>query len=201
TTDVKQAPAGYIPISINEDAAIWAAASKSGIWIPLPDGSRAHLDYRAKVMHSDGTWTFVGEVSGTAFPAQKVLITFGEHAVFGSVPRPFGPALALTTWDGGLWLVDPLLSAKSAARSRSSVLSKTPVAEHRLATSARKMVVPMTQGEATASNPATIDLLVVYTTDFRTSFGSTSAAITRIDYLVDTANQVLQDSQVYARIR
>jgi hypothetical protein len=57
------------------------------------------------------------------------------------------------------------------------------------------------QAEATASNPATVDLLVVYTTDFRTSFGSTSAAVARINYLVDMANQVLQDSEVYARIR
>ena len=58
-----QAPVGYVPISVNEDAANRAAASKSGMWIPLPDGSRVHLDYRNKIVHPDGTWTFIGTVS------------------------------------------------------------------------------------------------------------------------------------------
>lgn len=76
---------GLCPISVNEDAAIWAAASKSGVWIPLPDGSRVHPDYRDRVIRPDGTWTFVGSVSGDT-NARDVLITFGDQSVFGTIP-------------------------------------------------------------------------------------------------------------------
>jgi hypothetical protein len=55
--------------------------------------------------------------------------------------------------------------------------------------------------EATVDQPATVDLLVMYTQGFRGQYGSRSAALARINYEVDTLNQTLQESRVFARIR
>ena len=197
TRNTKQAPAGYTPVSINEDAALSAAVSRKGLWVPLPDGSRVHLDYRGRVMHSDGTWTFIGSVSG-AFPESTALVTFGDHAVFGSVPRISAPALILTTWRGRTWLSDQR-NVPSAPLPKP--MAQLPSATSRSAAASIPMTTAASTGEATPSNPATVDLLVVYTPGFREEYGSTAAAITRIHQELDLLNQALKGSEVYGRIR
>src|SRR5690348_10971203 len=58
-------PAGYFPVNIDEDVALQATTRGGGMWVPLPNGI-AHLDYRRSIMHPDGTWTWIGTVTGAS---------------------------------------------------------------------------------------------------------------------------------------
>ena len=93
------------PISVSESHAIRAIVTGS-IEIPAPDGSRLSVKYERHAENTDGNWTWVGRVAG-GDPRQEAIITFGEKAVFGSIPRGAGrPALSITTGGGKLWITE-----------------------------------------------------------------------------------------------
>jgi len=66
------------------------------MWLALPDGP-VYIEYRDSLVHPDGTWTWAGTVKGAPAASGGVLITFGDHATFGTIPVPSGKIWSLIT--------------------------------------------------------------------------------------------------------
>lgn len=187
----------YLPVSIDEDVALRAATPGAGMWIPLPSGV-VHLYYRRTVIHPDGTWTWIGTV-GEAPNLPKAVITFGNQAVFGTIPTAAGKSWHLTTLHGKTLLADSTVPSKQAVQAAPVMLR--PSGTSRIQATSDRVASDADVPAATADHPAIVDLLVVYTPEFVAQFGSLSAAMAFIEYQVDTTNQAFSDSQVYGRIR
>jgi len=188
-----------VPVSVDESVAIGAAAPGCGIWLALPDGP-IYIEYRDSLVHPDGTWTWVGTVKGAPDASGGVLITFGDHATFGTIPVPSGKIWSLVTLHSQVWLVNSRASPGSAVKAPQFTLS-SPSAISMQATESRASSDIAASAGATAESPATVDLLVVYTQGFRDLFGSTEAAVARINHVVDLTNQAFENSGVHGRIR
>lgn len=198
-------------VAISEEHALRAVVSGK-MNLPLPDGSNMSLDYERHAEGTDGNWTWVGRVEG-GDPLQEAIITFGDKAVFGSIPQGRGlPDLDLTTRNGALWVVqtNPAL-APSVDRSGTDTMVRTSTAAigrgtgiaavATAASSAR--VVPMAALEASAAaGPAnTVDVVLGYTNGLAIKFGGQSQAVTRMSHLVEIANQGYANSAVNGALR
>jgi len=192
-------PKSYVPISVDEGVALRAASLGGGMWVPLPAGGLVYLNYYKSIIHNDGTWTWVGTLSDVQ-NAPKAFITFGDHAVFGTIPTSSGHLFVLATLRGQAWLADSRDTLTATQAPRLGVLRSpgTTMQADRVFPLAAAAASP---SKATPDNPATVDLLVVYTSEFVAQFGSLSAAITFIEHEVDETNQAFSDSQVYGQIR
>ncbi|MDQ2990078.1 MAG: hypothetical protein M3R60_13345, partial [Pseudomonadota bacterium] len=72
--------------------------------VTTPSGSLLDFQYDNHVEHPSGDWTWVGHIAG--HPDQQTILTFGEHAAFGSIAQPGTLPLRLTVRDGVSWLVE-----------------------------------------------------------------------------------------------
>ncbi|HEX7129524.1 MAG TPA: FG-GAP-like repeat-containing protein [Rhodanobacteraceae bacterium] len=200
------------PVSVSEDQAM-QAIFKGGMWLPNATGGREYAKYDHHLVHDNGDWTWVGKVQ-TAHGLQSAVITFGKNAVFGRIPQASGDALRLVTADGQKLLVqtDGSKMAASAVNRQLYAHQDFKVPHHRAvgsstraasATTTRTATAASAQTTASASTSGgpTIDVMVAYTSGFASAQGSTSAALTRINNLVDVANQAYADSGVNQRIR
>ena len=191
------------PIKISEDQA-FDAVFQGGLWLPNPSGGRIYAKYQRHILHSNGTWTWIGTVS-TVHGDQSVVLTFGKGAVFGLVPQASGYPLRIVTRAGETRVVET-----SAAMSRSTqqlrLHSKpdyfipprvAPIANG-VSTMSAAASVPV---QAAASGTVTIDVMVAYTSGFVSELGSQRAALVRIQNLVDTTNQAYTASGVNQQIR
>ena len=201
-------------VSISEDHALNAIASGE-MTIPAPDGHPVRLQYVRHVEHADGNWTFVGRPQGAA-PGQEAILTFGEKAVFGSIPNGRGPSLDVTTANGKTYLVETdntRLSNKGplAAPTQedfvvdAASVSAPATSTTKLGDAAAKMLrVPTSaalRAESLTGTAPTIDLVLGYTTGFATRLGGKSQAATRLNFMVDVVNQAYANSQVDAQVR
>ncbi|WP_460711918.1 FG-GAP-like repeat-containing protein [Lysobacter terrae] len=196
----------WMPVQISEEHALRAIAA-GGMDVRAPNGQTIHLRYERHVEHPDGNWTWVGREEGGA-PGTETLLTFGEKAVFGTI-RQGNADLSLTTEAGSTWLVEtdrsrvatsgPAVndddfmipaSLPMAASGRDPIRAASVQAEQIPATAA---------AQAVAS--ATVDIAVGYTTGFATRLGGESQAMTRLNFLVDSANQAYLNSGIDGRIR
>lgn len=183
-----------------DQAKAMAAVFQGGMWLPDPGGKSIYAKYVRHMLHSDGSWTWIGKVA-TRYGEQSVVLTFGKNAVYGYIPQDTGMPLRLVTHRGqvGLLQTDATLLARSREwRALRSVRDNpVPVRVPSAATRSRAAAAPAT----TVTGPVTIDVMVVYTPGFVTEHGSQSAALTRIQNLVDITNQAYIDSGVNQRIR
>ncbi|HET6912112.1 MAG TPA: FG-GAP-like repeat-containing protein [Rhodanobacteraceae bacterium] len=200
-----------VPVAVNEEHAM-QAIFKGGMWLPNATGGREYAKYDHHLIHDNGDWTWVGKVQ-TDHGMQSAVITFGKDAVFGLIPQASGNALRLVTADGQELLVQtdgakmaasalsrqlyarqdfkvPSRKAESSAKRAASASARTSSASAQQVTSA-----------ATTSSGPTIDVMVAYTPGIVSAYGTTSAALTRINNLVDITNQAYSDSGVSQRIR
>lgn len=193
------------PIAFSEDAAIQGMAD-GGLWLPNPQGGLIYARYVRHVVHHNGTWTWIGSVDSVHGP-QSVTLTFGQGGVvFGSIPQASGLPLEISTVKGETRII--ATDAKSPALQMAQlrrhltldyVLPTARPATGRAAEQARAdQPLP---APATASDPATIDLLVAYTPGFVSAYGSASAALARIQFLVDWANQAYVNSGIHQQLR
>lgn len=169
-----------------------------------PDGTPIRLDYLRHVEHPDGNWSWIGE----AADGQTAVITFGEEAVFGTVPQGDDlPPLRLTLADGRAWVVSAdkrlLGQIKNEATRPSSPDFLIPPRRGQAAGSGADGMMAMSAPtiEAATAGRTVIDVLVGYTNGFAAARGSQSAAVTRIRNLVDITNQAYVASQVNAELR
>jgi len=197
----------WYPVAISEAHAFKGVATGE-MTVPAPDGSQVKLRYERHVEEIDGNWTWIGRVVG-GDPMQEAIITFGEKAVFGSIPQADGkPALSLQTRQGTVFAVqtDPskvvsatkghvdimvpeaaaLRSSMGAAVSQSAQVSQAATA--------------VAQG-APATGANTVDVAIGYTPEFATANGGASGAATRLVYLIQVGNQAFSNSNVNGYLR
>jgi hypothetical protein len=193
-----------MPVAVSEDQAM-QAIFKGGMWLPNATGGREYAKYDHHLIHDDGDWTWVGKVQ-TSHGPQSAVITFGKDAVFGSIPQASGNALRLVTAGGQKLLVqtDGDKMAASAENRQLHARQDFKVPRHKAASSQTRTTTASAQTVASASTTTsgpTIDVMVAYTSGVVSAYGSASAALTRINNLVDITNQAYADSGVNQRIR
>lgn len=195
------------PVRLSEEHAIRGVATGL-MTVPAPDGSEIRIRYERHEEHPDGNWSWIGRVIG-GDAAQEAIITFGEKAVFGSIPQAAGPALRLTTKNGIAYLMqaDPS-KLKKGFRAGGDVKKRAASAASFDGSGADEALVAMAMQKARAdvstkafNSGNTIDLVVGYTNGYATANGGTGGTGTRLNNLVTVANQALLNSNVNARIR
>lgn len=198
-----------VPVSISEDQA-FSAIFKGGMWLPNASGGRVYAKYDHHLIHDNGDWTWVGKVQ-TTHGLQSVVITFGKDAVFGRIPQPSGHPLRLVTAGGqkllvqtdGSKMADSPITLQLHARQDFKIPPKHKAAssQPRTATATAPAASAPSQASAATSGGPVIDVMVAYTQGLVTEYGSTSAALTRINNLVDITNQAYVDSGVNQSVR
>jgi hypothetical protein len=182
-------------VDISEMHAIHAVASRA-LNLRAPNGQLLRLAYDRHVEHGDGNWTWFGHDDRGA----DVVITFGEHAVFGMVPQG-ARQLLLTTGTDGTWLVDVNTNAAEAK----STVPDFAIPEQ-TATRSKLLGLPLplplplpSPGEDPVADTR-IDVIVGYTPGLVARYGGTSQVVTRIQYIIDVANQAMVRSLVNGSI-
>jgi peptidyl-Asp metalloendopeptidase len=197
------------PVAISEEHALKAVVTGE-ITVPAPDGSQVKLRYERHEEHPDGNWTWIGRVEG-GNPLQEAIITFGEKAVFASIPQVNGQSFEIETRNGALYAVqvdrskvksgntghtDMLVPEASAIRDAAAKMQAGAQAQ----TQAQVAQAAVAQG-APATSANTVDVAIGYTPAFRARFGSQSAAATRLTQLISIANQGLANSKINGYLR
>lgn len=190
------------------------AIAQGRLRVATPEGRILDVQYDRHVEHPSGDWTWIGHLPGDE--GAQTILTFGDKAAFGSIAQPDGrPPLRLTVYAGASWLVetDPgklagLANGGAPLRPDFHVvpLSQLPRSgQGPLAAGDGSKVGVGTSGAAVATASAqgtpTVDLLIGYTSGFVAALGGTSAALTRINYLVDVTNIAYANSGIGAQVR
>lgn len=191
------------PVRLSERHALNAAHAGGRLIVDAPDGQAIALDYERHVEHPDGNWTWIGRGPDQA----DAVITFGEEAAFGLLPRAGGEPLRLTVAGGSAWLVamdGAGLTDRNRAVTRTDGIDYlTPPKSESAAPSKATTATSSLDASITFHAPAhnTVDLVVGYSTGFAVGLGGRSQAVTRIHHLVDIANQAYANSKVEATLR
>lgn len=191
----------WYPVAISEAHALKAVVD--GVMsIPSADGSQVKVRYERHVEHPDGNWTWIGRVIG-GDQKQEAILTFGEDAVYGSIPQKTGAPLSLQTRAGQLYAVQTDLSKVKNPNSRTDMMVPPALAlRSALLASATKAQVSQSAVETKAASAAnTVDVAIGYTAGFATAQGSQSAAVTRLVFLIDVGNQAFTNSLINGALR
>lgn len=195
TPEVRQERAStWYRAAISEAHALRAIVTGEMTVTP-PDGAPIRLSYQRHFEHANGNWTWIGRTA----QGEDAVLTFGERAVFGSIPQAHGEELKLSTFGGHTWIVrvDPTKQHYPDASETDYLVPPE------LAASLAEA------GPAASSSPAaaaaavatTIDIALGYTTTYASELGGDSQAVTRLQNLVDIANQAYANSQINAKVR
>jgi peptidyl-Asp metalloendopeptidase len=182
--------------------------------ITAPNGQLLAFEYERHVEHPTGDWTWIGRLRD-APPGRQAILTFGARAVFGSIAQAVSEPLRLTMRDGASWLVetDPAqLAGVEAQVLRPEAPDflvpplyfgnpAAPTASGDSGTTSASGESVQSASSTTSSTATVVDVLVGYTPGFATYHGGDSQARTRINFLVDVANQGYINSQIDARVR
>lgn len=191
----------WYPVAISEAHALKAVVD-GVMTIPSPDGSQVKVRYERHVEHPDGNWTWIGRVIG-GDQNQEAILTFGEDAVFGSIPQKTGAPLNLQTRSGMLYAVATDLSKVKNPNSRTDMMVP-PAAAFRstlLATASKAQVSQSATETKAASAATTVDVAIGYSAGLRAVYGSQSATVTRLVNLVDVGNQAFNNSLINGALR
>ncbi|WP_166209711.1 reprolysin-like metallopeptidase [Cognatiluteimonas telluris] len=210
--------------TLNSGATTWHAVDLSeahalrsvaegGMVLDAPDGHPIRLRYERQIEHADGNWTWIGQPEGSR-GGQEAILTFGDKAVFGSIPNDKGLPFEITSKGGRTWLVETDVrklagSPTTAVAGGPDVLNApdrasgtSPTAMGSALVSALAASVPSRQASATqTSDGATVDLVLGYSSGLKTRLGGFSQVKTRLNFLVDVANQAFSNSHVGGRLR
>lgn len=94
----------WYPVEVDEARAI-QARTHGVLSITTPSGESLHFNYQRHVEHATGEWTWIGRLQGGS-PSDRIILTFGDHAVVGEISRRGSPPLRLSMRDGSPWLVE-----------------------------------------------------------------------------------------------
>ncbi|MFC0676877.1 reprolysin-like metallopeptidase [Lysobacter korlensis] len=187
------------PVQLSEEHAINAIGSGELV-LPAPDGQVLRLSYGHHVEHADGNWSWFGRDR----QGRDAIITFGEKAVFGSIPNGDEEPLRLIVAGGRSWMLETDRRALAHVDNDLTrpkhpdflLPPETPVVdEGRVAAAAAAMEA------STGTSAPVIDLVLGYTAGFASMLGGDSQARTRLTYMVDLTNQAFKTSQVNAQVR
>lgn len=193
----------WYPVAISEAHALKAVVTGE-MTIQSPDGTQVKLKYERHEEQADGNWTWIGRVVG-GDQNQEAILTFGEKAVYGSIPQSSGAPLSLQTRSGALYAVQTDLSKVKNPNTAATDMMVPPAMALRqtLMASASKAQVSQAADVSTkASTPATtIDVAIGYTQGFASMPGGQSAAVTRLVFLVAVGNEAYQNSVITGALR
>jgi hypothetical protein len=173
--------------------------------VTAPDGRAIRLRYDHIIEHPDGNWTWIGRPAG-AKPGIEAVITFGEKAVFGTIPDGSGPPLRLMSASGTTWMVQTAAGAVGSLPDANAQdddglpVPRVPWHTRGPRRSAASLPTPAPAPVVVSGNPL-IDIVLGYTEGFATRLGGQSQANTRLANLVDVANQAYQNSGITGRLR
>jgi len=188
------------PISISEAHALHAIQSGEMV-VKAPNGELIRLKYKSHVESPDGNWSWIG----TNADGVDAILTFGEKAVFGTIPQGKTDTLRLTMNVGQSWLVQTdrtkLAGLDGASRRQGSDQFIPPkvAAGSRAASAASMRAEPLTANAAAST--AVVDVLLGYTNGFATQLGGASQAVTRLNNLMAITNQAYLNSGINLRVR
>jgi hypothetical protein len=185
------------PVEMSEEHAL-NAITRGELVVRAPTGEPIRLSYQNHVEHPDGNWSWVGKDS----KGRDAVITFGEHAVFGSIPHGSEDPLRLVHAAGRTWM---LQTDRRAVASIDNTLTR-PKNPDFMVPPDMQVVDPDRVAAAIAAEPSgstttTVDVVVGYTPGFVGLLGGDSQARTRLANLVDITNQGFTSSQIPARVR
>jgi peptidyl-Asp metalloendopeptidase len=208
--------AAYVPGAVRRDGAYtWhrtalseahalRAVADGHLRITTPAGQMLDVRYDRHVEHGSGDWTWIGHVEG--HPEQQTILTFGADAAFGTIAQPSGLPLRLTVRDRASWMVETDASKVALIRNAATRPGRpdykvppklTGVTN---APGAPSMAGAQTAPAAIAAG-TTVDLVLGYTPAFASEIGGTSAAVTRLNFLVDVTNAAYTNSGIDAKVR
>ncbi|HWI24718.1 MAG TPA: FG-GAP-like repeat-containing protein [Lysobacter sp.] len=208
---VRRGASTWYPIQLSEAHAL-AGIARGGMMIDAPNGQHIQLKYARHVEHEDGNWSWIGRAPG-ARPGEEAIITFGEKAVFASIPNGDRAPLEIAVANGRQWLVETDATKANAPKYPDEPDFLVPdldlVASVDGATATRTIGTKVTStpksmaatAERAGGQASTVvDVLVGYTIGFAARLGGTSQAETRLSFLMDVTNQAYVNSQVDAQI-
>ena len=172
--------------------------------VTTPSGQLLDFKYDRHVEHPSGDWTWIGHLPGQE--DQQSIITFGEHAAFGSIAQPGQLPLRLTVRDGVAWLVETDGAkvagiVNAATRPQRPDFVVPPNTKGPGATGAGPHLAAAPATAAAGATTSTVDLVIGYTQGFAAANGGNSGAVTRLNYLVDVANAAYVNSGIPATAR
>lgn len=193
------------PVRLSEEHAFRAAHAGGEMVVVAPNGELLRLNYQHHVEHPDGNWTWVGRDA----EGNDAVLTFGDKAVFGTIPFAGQEPLRLTTRGGRTWLMAtdrsraPDINRAVTRRNGKPDYLIPPAAMAALAVprSASTPASESAEVSPMASAATTIDVVLGFTGGLADQLGSASAAATRLNNLVMVANQTLVNSQLTTRFR
>lgn len=202
---IKRGPHTWHAVRLSEEHALRSVGGE--LVVTAPNGQLIRLRYERHVEHPDGNWTWIGHDAD----GNDAVITFGEKAVFGSLPYGQGRELRLATTGSNAWLVETDLSLPQyrdglVRRSGEPDYLVPPKLAAALNAGKRMSAASMSAASMPAASDtpvvaATIDVALGYSTGFTTEMGGQSQAVTRLNNLVDQTNQAYARSQIVSRIR
>ncbi len=191
----------WYPVAISEAHALKAVVTGE-MTIPSPDGSQVKLKYERHEEQADGNWTWIGRVVG-GDQNQEAILTFGEQAVYGSIPQTSGAPLSLQTRNGSLYAVQTDLSKVKTPNTAATDMMVRPALALRssLLSSATKAQVSQSVTEKASTAATTVDVAIGYTQGFAAAQGGASAAVTRLTFLISVGNQAFENSLITGALR
>ncbi|UHQ19995.1 FG-GAP-like repeat-containing protein [Lysobacter sp. KIS68-7] len=217
-------------IQLSEAHAI-QAIKDGGMVVQAPDGRPIRLDYARHVDHGDGNWTWVGRPAGTkpgteamlTFGPKAVFGSIPNGTDELEIATARGHTYMVQTDSARLAAEQALKPQVFAPDSISAPMSSAPMSSaprtSGLRTAASSLSSSMTSSALTASaltasaaplsgsgatsvvGGSTVDLAMGYTAAFATRLGGASQAVTRLNAIVDIANQALLNSRVAGQFR
>jgi hypothetical protein len=189
------------PVSISEEHAL-NAMSKGDLVLNAPDGQPIRLKYESHVEHPDGNWTWIGRNADGA----SAVLTFGENAVYGTIPQGTSDVLRVTMAGGHSYLVatdrSKLAGLGGMPHVKGGDFMTPPKRSGTGSLSGHGMFASVAHPSATlAAAPTVIDVLVGFTDGYAAGLGGASVAQTRIANLVDYTNVAYNNSGVTMRVR
>lgn len=165
--------------------------------VSAPDGTPLRVEYVRHIEHSNGNWTWLGR----SRDGQPAIVTFGEKAVFGTIPYGHNE-LRLTTSGGRAWVVevDPGKELHPEPK-KPDYLVPPELAAALTSIGPSTASVEAEAAGAAAAAATTVDVALGYTAGFASELGGDSQAVTRLQHLVDVTNQAYAASQIDAQIR
>ena len=187
SAELRQGSSTWHPIQLSEAHALHAIAGT--MQVSLPDGQRMQLRYERHFEHPDGNWTWIGRTTADSQPA---VLTFGEKAVFGTLPGDDGSSLQVTTVRGRTWLVEGAAQLPQALGDGSTDALHAPPAD----AVPRDQAAPLSASVTTATTASVVDVVVGYTKGLADQLGGRAQVLTRLNNVVAIANQAYADSQI-----
>jgi len=203
------------------------AAREGDLPIVLPDGQRYALRIERQETDRFGAWSLIGHVRTPAGP-QAAVLTFGNNAVFGTLPMPDGGVLQIATNHGEVvatlaggmtppgdvpaapdtatvpvrrGATRPLVPMLAQASVRPRLAAMETATAQASAAPAPTPQAAMPSAAAQALPLVTVTILATYADDLVALRGSEAAVQTELSNLIAAANQSHIDSGSRVRLQ